>query len=82
MIGYGAVLRLNLFFGKRRYINVLSNSYIQVSHYKVHTETYKQHQVRSLRIRSLKVNLLLNMALFLNTICLKALKMGINSTKS
>ena len=32
MIGYGAVLRLNLFFGNWCYTNMFPNSYIPVSH--------------------------------------------------
>ena len=32
MIGYGIVLRLNLFFDKWRYNNMITNSTIQVSH--------------------------------------------------
>ena len=32
MISYGAVLRLNLFFGKWSYTNMFTSSYIQVSH--------------------------------------------------
>ena len=32
MIGCGAALRLNMFFGKWWYTNMFINSYIQVSH--------------------------------------------------
>ena len=77
MIGYGAVLRLNLFFDNCWYSNMFANSYFQVSHTLIMIgliaestlKLIKITEVRSLGIRSLKWKELPNLVLFLNTIC-------------
>ena len=71
MIGYRAVLRLNLFSGKWWYTNMFTNSNIQVPPTFTIIELIAETtpEVRSLGIWSLKWRLLPNLVLFLNTIC-------------
>ena len=87
MIGYGAVLSLNLFSGKWWYTNIFTNSNIQVSHTftiigLIAESTLKLiHYTRSKIFGNLilEMKVLPNLVLFLNTICnLQQLRMFFN----